>query len=82
MWRRTAAQRARQEPAEDEIARGIAPFAGWAVNTRCLEGFDAANAPVKPIDRRSTPVADVRRSFERNSGEGPPESRRPARSDA
>ena len=69
-------------PTEEEIARGIAPFADWAVNTCCLEGFDAANAPVKPVNRRDTPVADVRRIFERNHGKGRPESRRTARSDA
>ncbi len=53
-------------PTEEEMARGIAPFSGWAVNTRCLEGFDAAAAAVKPIDRRDTRVEDVRRSFERS----------------
>ena len=54
---------------EAEMARGIEPFAGWAVNTRCLEGFDAAAAPVRPIDRRGTPVEEVRRAFERHGGD-------------
>ena len=56
-------------PTEAEMARGLRPFTGWAINTRCLEGFDAANAPVKPIDRRDTPIEDVRASFDRNQGE-------------
>ncbi|MDE0057705.1 MAG: GFA family protein [Defluviicoccus sp.] len=47
-------------PTEEEMARGIAPFSGWAVNTRCLADFDAAGAPVRPIDRLDTPVEDVR----------------------
>ncbi len=33
-----------------------------------LEGFDAANALVKPIERRDTPIEDVRASFDRNQG--------------
>jgi len=27
-------------PTETELAEGAKPFGGWAVNTRCLEGFD------------------------------------------
>ncbi len=57
-------------PTEEEIARGVKPFTGWAINTRCLDGFDAANSPVKSIDRRNTPIEDVRGSFERNRGSG------------
>ncbi len=55
-------------PTEAEMARGLRPFTGWAINTRCLEGFDAANALVKPIERRDTPIEDVRASFDRNQG--------------
>ena len=37
------------QPTEEEVADGIAPFDGWAINTRCLEGFDHSAAPLRPI---------------------------------
>ncbi len=32
-------------PTATELAGGVKPFDGWAVNTRCLEGFDIASVP-------------------------------------
>ena len=32
-------------PTEAELASGVEPFDGWAVNTRCLENFDIEAAP-------------------------------------
>ncbi|HHB83076.1 MAG TPA: GFA family protein [Devosia sp.] len=32
-------------PTDMELAEGVKPFDGWAVNTRCLEGFDIASVP-------------------------------------
>ena len=32
-----------------EIAKGAEPFDGWAVNVRCLDGFDLASVPVRLI---------------------------------
>ena len=37
-----------QTTAEERVA-GVQPFEGWAVNTRCLEGFDPCSVPVKQI---------------------------------
>ena len=37
------------QPTTEERAAGVQPFDGWAVNTRCLEGFDPSSVPVKPI---------------------------------
>ncbi|WP_439896532.1 GFA family protein [Burkholderia ubonensis] len=31
----------------EEAPNGMAPFDGWAVNTRCLEGFDPSGVPVR-----------------------------------
>lgn len=36
-------------PTAEEQAAGLLPFDGWAVNTRCLEGFDPASVPVRMI---------------------------------
>ena len=36
-------------PTAAERAEGIGPFDGWAVNTRCLEGFDPARVPINKI---------------------------------
>lgn len=36
-------------PTAEEQAAGLLPFEGWAVNTRCLEGFDPASVPVRMI---------------------------------
>jgi len=32
-----------------EAAQGAAPFTGWAVNVRCLEGVDLDSIPVKRV---------------------------------
>ncbi|WP_084169902.1 GFA family protein [Paraburkholderia ferrariae] len=42
-------------PTAEEAANGLAPFDGWAVNTRCLEGFDPSGVPVRTV-RGSTLV--------------------------
>lgn len=34
-------------PTVEEAPIGMAPFDGWAVNTRCLEGFDPSGVPVR-----------------------------------
>ncbi|HVY15390.1 MAG TPA: hypothetical protein VHB27_09185 [Rhodopila sp.] len=36
-------------PTARERAEGVRPFEGWAVNTRCLEGFDPSAVPVRRI---------------------------------
>lgn len=33
-----------------EIARGMLPFDGWAINARCLEGVDLSDIPVRQVD--------------------------------
>ena len=37
------------DPTTKEIQSGIEPFDGWAINVRCLEGFDVESLPVKKI---------------------------------
>ena len=34
---------------EEEAARGVAPFDGWVINTRCLDGFDVRSVPEKTV---------------------------------
>ena len=36
-------------PTRAELAEGVQPFDGWAINTRCLVGFDPATVPVRQI---------------------------------
>lgn len=36
-------------PTVEEQAAGALPFDGWAVNTRCLAGFDPESVPVRRI---------------------------------
>jgi len=36
----------------EEIAKGMKPFDGWAVNVRCLEDFDYISLPVVRIKGR------------------------------
>lgn len=38
------------QPTEWERARGVEPFDGWAVNLRCLDGFDPGSLPLRQID--------------------------------
>ncbi|WP_233168525.1 GFA family protein [Xylophilus sp. ASV27] len=37
------------DPTAQELAAGVEPFDGWAVNVRCLEGVDLASLPVRHI---------------------------------
>ena len=39
-------------PTAEERARGAVLFEGWAVNTRCLEGFDPSSVTVRQIHGR------------------------------
>ena len=43
-------------PTAEEAAAGVEPFLGWAVNTRCLEGFDPASVPRKHIHGRTLAI--------------------------
>jgi hypothetical protein len=36
-------------PTKGELARGVRPFNGWAVNVRCLEGVDVDALPRRVI---------------------------------
>jgi hypothetical protein len=36
-------------PTQGELARGVRPFEGWAVNVRCLEGVDVDALPRRVI---------------------------------
>jgi hypothetical protein len=36
-------------PTAKEQSEGVRPFFGWAVNTRCLEGFDFSGVPQTPV---------------------------------
>jgi len=36
-------------PTEAERDRGVERFSGWAVNTRCLDGFDFSDVSQKPV---------------------------------
>ncbi|MGD1883123.1 MAG: hypothetical protein ACFB11_12490 [Paracoccaceae bacterium] len=36
-------------PSEQELSEGVRRFDGWAVNTRCLDGFDPAAVPAQAI---------------------------------
>jgi hypothetical protein len=38
-----------RHPSEAEARRGVQPFDGWAVNTRCLEGFDTSSVPRRAV---------------------------------
>ncbi|MDA0240433.1 MAG: GFA family protein [Proteobacteria bacterium] len=46
-------------PTHAEIDEGKAPFHGWAVNTRCLDGFDIFDAPERRIYRADVDVGDI-----------------------
>ncbi len=39
-----------------EIASGAKPFDGWAVNVRCLDGFDVASVPVRLVCGSALPI--------------------------
>jgi hypothetical protein len=34
---------------EQEIARGLPHFSGWAINVRCLEGVDLDAIPIRRV---------------------------------
>ena len=36
-------------PSREERERGIEPFHGWGINTRCLDDFDPEGVPVRKI---------------------------------
>ncbi|QPM89904.1 GFA family protein [Pseudooceanicola algae] len=38
------------DPTAAERAAGVPPFDGWAVNARCLDGFDIGSVPLRAID--------------------------------
>ncbi|WP_299686780.1 GFA family protein [uncultured Tateyamaria sp.] len=40
-------------PTAAERTRGVAPFDGWAINLRCLDGFDPVALPVRHIPGRA-----------------------------
>lgn len=39
----------------DELAGGAAPFDGWAINVRCLQGVDLDSIPIVKIDGAALP---------------------------
>lgn len=53
-------------PTDDEMAAGSEIFTGYAVNTRCLDGFDPNDVRVHQIARRHVPIDDVIDSYEKN----------------
>jgi len=48
-------RRPRHNTAEETDA-GIPEFVGWAVNLRCLDGFDPSDLPVRHIDGLALPL--------------------------
>lgn len=40
------------QPTQSELQLGMRPFDGWAINTRCLDGFRPDSVPVVPINGR------------------------------
>jgi len=51
-------RRPRKTTQEEAVISGRKIFNGWAVNTRCLKGFDPSNLPVRDIDGLSLPLPD------------------------
>ena len=41
-------------PTAAERAQGVMPFDGWAINLRCLDGFDTDPLPVRHIRGRAS----------------------------
>ncbi|MEP2532001.1 GFA family protein [Shimia sp.] len=39
-------------PTPQELAQGVKPFDGWAINARCLHGFDPSGVPVRKVHGR------------------------------
>ena len=37
------------DPSPQESADGVAPFDGWAVNVRCLDGIDLDSVPIRRV---------------------------------
>lgn len=50
-------RRPRHRTAE-EVAAGAAGFDGWAVNVRCLDGFDLTNVPIKNVFGSKLPLPE------------------------
>jgi len=42
---------------QEEISKGMMPFDGWAVNVRCLEGFDHTKLPRKFINGKKLSIS-------------------------
>lgn len=40
------------DPTAEELRQGVQPFDGWAVNVRCLDGFNPVDLPVRRIHGR------------------------------
>lgn len=53
-------------PTEQELQSGSKMFYGWAVNTRCLDGFDPSTVAIDKIERAGVPIDDVIASAEVN----------------
>lgn len=47
-------------PTAEEAANGMVSFDGWAVNTRCLEGFDPSSVPVTRVYGSALVIARCR----------------------
>jgi len=45
-----------RDPSEEERKQGATRFEGWAVNTRCLAGFDTTSVPEKAIHGSRLPL--------------------------
>lgn len=52
-------------PTEEEMATGSKLFHGFAVNTRCLDGFDPNDVSVDFIDRVDVPIEEVIDSYKK-----------------
>lgn len=37
------------DPTQQELLNGVEPFDGWAINVRCIEGFDLDSVPIRQI---------------------------------
>jgi hypothetical protein len=46
-------------PTQKELEKSKAPFAGWAVNTRCLKDFDIFDVREERIIRTDVDVGDI-----------------------
>ena len=56
-------------PTGAEMATGSRVFSGFAVNTRCLDGFEPDDVSVHFIDRKDVPIEDVIASYQKLQSE-------------